>query len=246
MWQAIEKSIIKTLYEKYKREYNRHNMISIVPKVINDSSSTDMAYTNNEELKHCISSGTSVTLCYNKKLFSCSRKYIRSVLYHEYTHIYDCYEFYNLDYSNLLMSTYSEFHAMRVEFLIKSNNKTIMIDDEICDENGVTTPRKEIEGYLNDILKNSKAAHKHPEQVQKKMPELTPFMIKSLSWMLAYLSFFEISETQYFQNCFERMGKYKPKVEALYSKMQNLDDTKNNPTDLALLTTDLVGMCFGC
>lgn len=245
MFQKKNINKIRQLYEVYKKQYNKSDIIDILPLHIREKSSNDMAYTDNEELMECIANGTSVTLYYNKKLFSCPDEYIKAVLFHEFTHISDAYNFIGMEYSNILMGTYSEFNAMKIEIIEKCNGKT-MLDDVICDEDGTTTPRKKIEDYLDTIINISKMAKLHSDKIQERKGWLWDTYIKSYSWMFAYLSFYEKTQPEYFNECFERLNLFNQKMlaEKIYMKINNLEDIKENPQQLISDVLDLYYLCF--
>lgn len=247
MLRIVEKKKILLMYEEYKKEYGKDNMIKISPKIIREKSPNELAYTNNPELENCIVNNGSVTLFYSKKLFKCPKEYIKAVLYHEFTHIVDCYNFYNFDNSNLIMSTYSEFHAMQVEFLENCNGNIVKIDEKIWGEDGNTTPRKQIEDYLDTILKISKMVKDYGAQVQDKIGMFAEMYIKSYSWMFAYLKFYEKTESEYFEYCFDKLDEYGYKFMAkiLYLEIQNLEEIKQNPNRLLGVITKLYELCFG-
>ena len=199
-------------------EYEKLGLIGIVPNPIMDLTTKDIAYTDNAELMDCITHKKNVTLYYSEKLFQCSDRFIKAVLFHEFTHISDAYNFVGMEYSNFFMSTYSEFNAMRVEILLKNGNKIPMLDDTICDENGVTTPRKEIEGYLNFIINTFKSSRMYPEKIKEK----------------------------YFESCFNRLEKCKQKelVKELYKEIQSVEYIKSDSQKIVLDIVDLYSLCF--
>lgn len=240
------KQRIISLYDEYKKRNKKLDIIDIIPMQIKTSSSDEIAYTDNEELMYCISNGVSVNLYYHKKLFSCQDEYIKAILFHEFTHISDAYNFVGFDYSNILMSTYSEFNAMKIEILVKGNGKAPMLDDLICDENGTTTPRKEIEDYLNSILDISKLVMQYPEKIQEKKGWLFNLYVKYYSWMFAYLFFYERTQRMFFESCFEKLELYEQDVFAkrIYEKIQNLDDIKSDPQKLLSDVVDLYNSYF--
>ena len=237
---------IINLYKEYKTCYDKLDIIGIIPQPITELSSGEMAYTDNKELMECIINKKDVTLYYNEKLFQCSDEYIKAVLFHEFTHISDAYNFVGMEYSNFLMSTYSEFNAMRVEILLKNNNKIPMLDDKIYDENGITTPKKEIEDYLNLIINTFEAARLFPDKIKEREEQAWNLYLRSYSWMFAYLSFYEETEQKYFESCFKKLEKSKQKelAKKLYKEMQDLEYIKTNSENFVLDITDLYILCF--
>lgn len=246
MFQIKNIDRIIRLFEEYKKKYNKPDIIGIIPIPIKELSANEMAYTDNVELMDCITNRTSVTLYYNKKLFSCPDEYIKAVLFHEFTHISDAYNFTGMEYSNILMGTYSEFNAMKIEIIEKCNGKKVMLDDVICDEEGTTTPRKEIEDYLDTIVKISEMAKLYSDKIQERKGWLWDSYIKSYSWMFAYLSFYEKTQPEYFKECFERLNLFDQKMmaEKIYLKIKNLEEIKENPQQLISDVLDLYNLCF--
>lgn len=246
MFQIKNIERIIRLFEEYKTQYNKPDIIGILPMPIKELSSEYMAYTNNDELMNCIKNLKNVTLYYNKKLFSNCDEYIKAVLFHEFTHISDAYNFVGLNNPNTLMTTYSEFNAKKIEILVKCNGKVPLLDDAICDEGGTTTPREEIQNYLDMIVNISKTAKLYSDKIQERKAWLWNSYIKSYSWMFAYLSFFENTQQKYFDECFEKLDIYGQKTLAknIYKKIQNLEDVKENPQQLISDVLDLYYVCF--
>lgn len=77
------------------------------------------AYTNNSEMEDAISKKEPITLYYHEDLFTYLPQYRNAILLHEFTHISDFLKFrkYGHEQVNIIMSTYSEFHATQMEFM---------------------------------------------------------------------------------------------------------------------------------
>lgn len=237
MFQFINKNKILAVYKEYKEQF-RLDMIEIVPKVT-DASAGEMAYTDNEQLINCINNKMPVTLYYNEKLFGCSKEYIKAILYHEFTHISDCYNFVGYEYSNFLMSTYSEYNAMKREFFMRCSEQLVPLDYKILGENEKTTPRKEIEDYLNFIISVTNV------DIQDRIGEVVNMFTKQISWMFALLSYYEKSEPKYFQSCFDRMNNsYRFVAKRLYYEVQDIDEIKKNPDELVSTLLELISICI--
>ncbi len=231
-----KKKIIMAYYEEYKKQYEL-DIINIVPKAINNTSIMEIAYTDNEELVNCIKKNIPVTFYYSKKLFKSSEKYIKATLYHEFTHIKDCYNFMKVENSAFLMSSYSEYNAKQIEFFLRCNEQQdVGLDCKICDEKGKITPRQEIEQYLRFIIGVS--------NYEDKMEDMVNSFVKYMFWMFAILSFYESSEPKYFQSCFDRMN-YECRIFAkrLYQEVQDIEKIKENPNVLASMVIKLVMVC---
>ena len=71
-------------------------------------------------------------------------------------------------------------------------------------------------------------------------------LIKNYSYVFAYLSFFEDTEREYFQNCFARIEKYEQLGigKRIYNNVKSLDIILNNPEIIILDVVKLYQMCF--
>lgn len=81
------------------------------------------AYINEDEIGH-----SSINLYYNSKLSQNRRDFIKAILYHEFTHIYDGILYkdkYNEDIFSGIMHTYSEYHAAQIELACKVGFRNI-------------------------------------------------------------------------------------------------------------------------
>ena len=192
----------------------------------------------------CIKQCRKVTLYCNEKLFKCHPTYIKAILYHEFVHISDCYNFIDCDNPNILMSAYSEYNAQKMEFLMRCNNQIVELDCEICEEDKVTTPRKEIEEYLNFIISVFDLKVPIPED---KIAEIGSMFTKNFSYMFGILSFYETSEPEYFQSCFDRMDiSYRSLAKRLYQEIQDVNNIKKNPSRVVEMVMNLVTICILC
>ena len=74
-------------------------------------------------------------LIINPKLFDQNENFIKSVLYHEFTHMYDSTKFLSLDEKSYkkLMQIYSEIHATEIEtnVVISTQNKPYSLDKNV-------------------------------------------------------------------------------------------------------------------
>ena len=235
---------ILNLYEQYKEQYGKDNMIDIIP--CEDGDSDYLAYTNNEELSECIINKTAVTLFVNPKFLSYSDEYIQAVMYHEFTHISDAYNFIHISNSNILMSTYSEFNAMRVEIMEKCNSKVIGLDDVICGEGENTTPRKEIEDNLETIIMISQIPRLDSKRAEEREGYLFNMLIKSYAYLFAYLSFFENTNYDYVEKCFEKLNQYNQKelAKKMYRDIFDIGHILENPTELMFDVLDIRNAVF--
>lgn len=233
-------------YEEYKEVYNKHNIIGIIP--CECDTDTMLAHTNNEELMGCIKNGSDVTLYVSPKFMLCSEQYIKAVLFHEFTHISDAYNFAGYDNSNFLMSTYSEYNAMKIEIVQRFKNEIVTLDKLVCGEKGNTTLREEIKDTLDNVLMIPKMTEDARKELlrQGKDGMLFVFFIKNLSYLLAYISFIENVEKEYFQNCFKQLEEYGlcEIVKKIYSNVQSLDEILDNPNLIIMQIIEIYYMFF--
>lgn len=218
-------------YEEYKEEYNNKNLIGIIPCECNDN--TILAHTNNDELMNCIKNMTDITLYISPKITRCSEQYIRAVLFHEFTHISDAYVFAECDNAAILMSAYSEFNATKIEIMERCKNKSITLNEVICGEEGNITLKEEIEDKINTIFMILEITKTAPQKmIEDKIDSfLFDSLIKTYSYLSAYLSFFEETEPNYFEYCFNKMNEYEKLAigKRIYNDVQCLDKILNNP-----------------
>ena len=218
-------------YDEYKKEYNKKNLIGIIPYECDDD--TMLAHTNNEELMDCIKNESDVTLYISPKFKFCSEQYIKAVLFHEFTHISDAYNFVGDDNSIFFMNTYSEYNATRIEIIERCGNKSVVLDEAICGEKGNITLREEIEDKIDTIFMILEIAKKDSQKMIADKMDSFMFdnLIKAYSYLLAYLSFFEETEPKYFEDCFNKINEYEQFAigKRIYNDVQCLDKILNNP-----------------
>lgn len=70
---------VLSYYDEYKKEYNKKNLIGIIPYECDDD--TMLAYTSNEELMDCIKNGLDVTLYVSPKFMLCPEQYVKAVFF---------------------------------------------------------------------------------------------------------------------------------------------------------------------
>lgn len=115
-------SLIHNIYEEFKTFICCLNMplFSITLSDKNDM----LGMWNFDELYN-----NNYNLFLNANLFSYNSLYIKSILFHEFTHLYDYINIKNIyhekDIIRELMNTYSEYHASQIELLSQMNVKTI-------------------------------------------------------------------------------------------------------------------------
>lgn len=117
--------IIYNLYEKYKVYIHERSLPDIIP-----IDATEYNINNNLAfLKSEFVYQNPIPIYYDRKLFKYEKQFYKSILYHEFTHIYDIHVgFKNIkdkDIFTLLTSTYSEYHASQIELLSQINSNSI-------------------------------------------------------------------------------------------------------------------------
>lgn len=124
---------------------------------------------------------------------------------------------------------------------MQCNNRVVELDYEIYGEDGITTPRKEIEEYLNSIISIADLKVPIPED---KIADIGCMFTKNFSYMFGLLSFYETSEPEYFQSCFDRMDEsYRLLAKRLYQEIQDVNNIKKNPSRVVEMVTNLVIIC---
>ena len=62
--------------------------------------------------------------------------------------------------------------------------------------------------------------------------------------MFGLLSFYETSEPEYFQSCFDRMNEsYRSLAKRLYYEVQDVNNIKKNPSRVVEMATKLIIIC---
>lgn len=107
---------IQDYYNEYKLFVNKKEIPQIIPDFdMSNSILNCFAYVNREEIR-----GENIPIYINKSLFEYPEQYYKSILFHEFTHIYDANSIFKDEDDtkfNSLMSSYSEFHASQIEIL---------------------------------------------------------------------------------------------------------------------------------
>ena len=139
-------TIINQLYEEFKSFIKENNMPLIVPveKPSNKNRIDTFAFIEKEYIRNI-----AVPIVYDKSLFDYNEDFIKSIFFHEFTHIYDAnIRFKNLndDDFNIVMDTYSEYHASQIEMGISLNMKN---------KNDIVTLSSKLKSKTNIFYRNN-------------------------------------------------------------------------------------------
>lgn len=121
-----KKEYVINCYQEYKKFMGNVELPDINPifDMQNDRRKSVLAYVDTDDM------GRSIIPVYIKEtLFNYNDKFYKSILYHEFTHIFDgCITFDNTEEENIfnmLMGSYSEYHASQIETLSQLNCPSI-------------------------------------------------------------------------------------------------------------------------
>lgn len=130
----------------------------VINETTNNYKHISYAYTNSNNILD-----STVNLYIHPKLFSYTKQFQESKLYHEFTHILDAitlFKNYNESKRNILLSIYSEYHASQIELICAIGFKTFCHDKRIDlsktlipYKNTTSSVEKEYLRPLNDALK---------------------------------------------------------------------------------------------
>lgn len=137
--------ITNQFYEDFKVFIKENNMplINAIEKP-NNNSINSFAYVEKDSIHNqCVS------VIYEESLFDYNEYFIKSIFFHEFTHIYDAnIKFKNLndDDFNTVMDTYSEYHASQIEMGVSLNMKN---------KNDIATLSSKIKSKTNIFYRNN-------------------------------------------------------------------------------------------
>ncbi len=106
---------ILKFYEEYKLYMDLQDNVlpNLIPILENDNIIDTLAHINSDEITL-----ETANLYYCSKLFNQSEQFQKAKLFHEFTHILDyinLFKCYNREDLDLILSTYSEYHASQIE-----------------------------------------------------------------------------------------------------------------------------------
>lgn len=156
-----DKEFINKIYSEYQIKYN-----IILPKINN------VILSQNDNfwarfLAHELYE-RKYNLYIDNKLLEQDERFIKPVLFHEFTHVADCMEFINTEYETYrnYMTSYSEFHAAKIEMKERieqtipyRNHSSLSLQTEIMYTDKITIKSfmDQSFGFMkNDLLKMSK------------------------------------------------------------------------------------------
>lgn len=157
------KEFINKIYSEYQIKFN-----IVLPKISN----VILSHNNNfwaRFLSHELYKRKYI-LYIDDGLLKQDVRFIKSVLFHEFTHVADCMEFINADFKTYrdYMSSYSEFHAAKIEMkerveqaVSDKNNSFLSLQTEIIHTDKITIKSfmDQSFGFMkNDLFKMSKNA----------------------------------------------------------------------------------------
>lgn len=120
----IDRTIIYQNFNNYKNQYNKHELH--IDDIIMTENKSYWAEFLTKELYN-----KTYILYINEKLTQMNDRFVRCVLFHEFTHLADSYQFADIEYKVFMyiMYTYSECHASEIELIqkIKLINEPVSI-----------------------------------------------------------------------------------------------------------------------
>lgn len=146
--------IINQYYDEFKVFIKENKMPLIIPveKSSENNNMDEFAFIEKDFIR-----GIAVPIIYNKSLFDYNENFVKSIFFHEFTHIYDAnIRFKNLNEKdfNTVIDSYSEYHASQIEMgsLIGMKNKndvlTIASKLEIKSKVFYKNELEDIESYI--------------------------------------------------------------------------------------------------
>lgn len=138
--------IIKQTYKNYQKEYNLN--LPDISAVKYDTTNEFWGKFNTQDLYN---QNYILHIC--DDLMSENKKFIKQILYHEFTHLSDSLQFLDKQYKEFecIMQSYSEYHAAQVEMIERLNEieQPITLSSEIY-HIGILT----IESFMNQTFKH--------------------------------------------------------------------------------------------
>ena len=220
---------ILNCYLEYKKFMKQSNLPDIRPVFnIQDANiNRTIAYIERDDLREPI-----IPIYISKKLFSYSEQYYKSILFHEFTHVFDA----NITFINInnhekltsLMSSYSEYHASQIELLSSLGYKVIRpifnkfnINTRIYSENELL----DIENYLLIPLSSAIVIlEKQPDAyINLSRDEYNKKYITAMKNIYYYLGKYKICElygNRKPHNFFHEFLTFQDDVKTIYQSLQ--------------------------
>lgn len=146
--------IINQYYDEFKVFIKENKMPLIIPveKSSENNNMDEFAFIEKDFIR-----GIAVPIIYNKSLFNYNENFVKSIFFHEFTHIYDAIKLRNNPNYNDIMCTYSEIHASYVMMQkLTDFRESLSFNSKICIENTTTTIKKYFEHQLKMIIENNR------------------------------------------------------------------------------------------
>lgn len=227
----MNKQDISIIYKKYKRfmnPFSKMPKIKFVYDVFNDNVRTPLAFVHIDEIER-----TKVPLHVSDELLKYNKKYIRSILFHEFTHIFDWHitlKKLDINKRERLMPSYSEFHASQIELLSYLYKNIEMVkpyfdmDKMIKFKNEKLSIEKTIIYPMVDasiILAKEKFAYKDLSREDYNKKYVLAFA--SVMYYLRKYSVCELYGNRKPHNFFDEFGTFKDVVIKLYGSLLSSD-----------------------
>lgn len=181
---SIDKTIVYKHFNDYKKQYNQHEL-----HIDNIVMAENKSYWAEFVVKELYNKN--YTLYINEKLTQMNERFIRCVLFHEFTHLADSYQFADAEYIvfKYIMYTYSECHASEVELIqkIKLINEPISIQSKMYTGE---TLKEFMDNQLSDVKYDIERAINYNEAIN----------IRSLYYFCGYLKALEEYKITYTYN----------------------------------------------
>ena len=222
--------IIQDIYRSFKKFIKNNNLPEIIPIYDVSYSKLDnvFSYVNPFPYK-----STKVEIHISPELFEYKERFYKSILFHEFTHIFDLsntLKNYNATEQNSLMSTYSEYHASQIELLCNLGYTSIPIykkfymSDKVVYQNEIESVEETLTRPLSDALavlnKNQDAFISLPDK------DYNIKYVKTKKNIMYYLGKYNVCQkyatTKPF-NFFDNFGEFKQDILNYYILLNNKD-----------------------
>lgn len=143
--------IIDQFYEDFK-VFMKENNMPLINAIEKSDNSYSFAYVEKDSIHN-----QCVPVVYEESLFDYNEDFIKSIFFHEFTHIYDAnirFKNLNNDDFNTIMDTYSEYHASQIEMgvslHIKNKNDIVTLSSKLKSKTGIFYRNnfEDIESYI--------------------------------------------------------------------------------------------------